>query len=360
MSTPQPPAAPSSSAQEPEAAPEAPSFKYFRAPTSAQQPRRMSVLPLRSSLPHTLTPPASAAPLVGRRQPSFLTTTSSPPSPTSARSRRPSPPAATPSKTRPSGPPPCARPRTSGARRAGPPCVPRTRTLTLLPPYAHRPAGLTRAADDDQDQVHGRDGAREDVPLDRQDPRRVRVRARLPARGRQGGQVRPLCVPARPLPRLTRSRTLTLVRARRPAAPGRVQGLRPQGARQVPRRARLRALLRPPHQIRRRRVQPYVRVPLRARSVSHRRLADPNVPPPLDPSVLAVIEDYPTPPSFDDQPPAPKQGAPGGGKTLGNLLGKKDGDGERKLPKWLKLGPSTYSLTHLLTPTIDGYPCPIE
>ncbi|KAM5544612.1 hypothetical protein V8D89_001510 [Ganoderma adspersum] len=63
-----------------------------------------------------------------------------------------------------------------------------------------------------------------------------------------------------------------------------------------------------------------------------------NVPAPLDASVLAVVEDYPVPKTFDDAPT--KDDKPSGSKPRSNLtFGQKDANGERKLPKWLKLGP---------------------
>ena len=74
---------------------------------------------------------------------------------------------------------------------------------------------------------------------------------------------------------------------------------------------------------------------------------DPDVPAPLDASVLSAIEDFPVPPDFDKDPNEGKddKDTPRG-KTLSGSLGgvtpsgSGSGDGERKLPKWLKLGPS--------------------
>ncbi len=67
---------------------------------------------------------------------------------------------------------------------------------------------------------------------------------------------------------------------------------------------------------------------------------DENVPAPLDASVLAVIEDYPVPRTFEDAPT--KDNKPDGGKPRSTFtFGKKDESGELKVPKWLKLGPST-------------------
>ncbi|KAI1786770.1 hypothetical protein LXA43DRAFT_1032451 [Ganoderma leucocontextum] len=59
---------------------------------------------------------------------------------------------------------------------------------------------------------------------------------------------------------------------------------------------------------------------------------------PLDASVLAVIEDYPVPRTFEDAPT--KHDTPDSSKPRSTFtFGKKDENGERKLPKWLKLGP---------------------
>ncbi|KAH9933666.1 uncharacterized protein BXZ73DRAFT_3856, partial [Epithele typhae] len=69
----------------------------------------------------------------------------------------------------------------------------------------------------------------------------------------------------------------------------------------------------------------------------------PGVSPPLDPSVLAAIEDYPTPPSFDSTPPSSSDGKTLGGSKGGSKmpgLGALMKDGEVKVPKWMKLGPS--------------------
>ncbi|RPD54296.1 hypothetical protein L226DRAFT_616978 [Lentinus tigrinus ALCF2SS1-7] len=74
------------------------------------------------------------------------------------------------------------------------------------------------------------------------------------------------------------------------------------------------------------------------------RFNHPDVSAPLDAPVLSVIEDFPVPPDFDKDPNVGKDdkgSSSGGGKTLSSTLGgvTPSGDGERKLPKWLKLGP---------------------
>ncbi|KAI0324679.1 hypothetical protein GY45DRAFT_1331299 [Cubamyces sp. BRFM 1775] len=65
-----------------------------------------------------------------------------------------------------------------------------------------------------------------------------------------------------------------------------------------------------------------------------------DVPAPLDPSILALAEDLPAPPVFDADPSTNKDdGKSGGSRPRANLeLAGKD-EGERKFPKWLKLGP---------------------
>ncbi|KAI0749909.1 hypothetical protein C8Q80DRAFT_1314256 [Daedaleopsis nitida] len=74
------------------------------------------------------------------------------------------------------------------------------------------------------------------------------------------------------------------------------------------------------------------------------------VPAPLDTPILAAIEDFPIPPDFDNEPAdskAAKNSGAGGSKPRGSLFGKNE-EGERKLPKWMKLGPSepaTYCFT---------------
>ena len=75
---------------------------------------------------------------------------------------------------------------------------------------------------------------------------------------------------------------------------------------------------------------------------------DVDVPAPLDAPILAAIEDYPAPPNFDKSPQGDKDDkASSGSKPRSNFFGKSE-EGERKLPKWLKLGPSTYSRTVVL------------
>ncbi|KAI0833759.1 hypothetical protein BC628DRAFT_1345173 [Trametes gibbosa] len=69
-----------------------------------------------------------------------------------------------------------------------------------------------------------------------------------------------------------------------------------------------------------------------------------DIPAPLAPSVIALAEDFPVPPSFDAEPKKEDKGKSIGGSRLHMNLDfgkKKDGDdgGERKFPKWLKLGP---------------------
>ena len=49
--------------------------------------------------------------------------------------------------------------------------------------------------DDDKGALPRLHAARKDVPVERQDTLRVRVRARLAARGRQADQIRLVCVP---------------------------------------------------------------------------------------------------------------------------------------------------------------------
>ncbi|KAH9848430.1 hypothetical protein C2E23DRAFT_434940 [Lenzites betulinus] len=69
-----------------------------------------------------------------------------------------------------------------------------------------------------------------------------------------------------------------------------------------------------------------------------------DVPAPLDPAILALAEDLPAPPTFDAAPKKEDKDKAAGGSGLRMNLGfgkKKDEDegGERKYPKWLKLGP---------------------
>ncbi|RDX43992.1 hypothetical protein OH76DRAFT_1360408 [Lentinus brumalis] len=89
------------------------------------------------------------------------------------------------------------------------------------------------------------------------------------------------------------------------------------------------------------------------------RFNNPDVPAPLDTPVLSAIEDFPIPPDFDKEPKEPKddKDAPRGGKTLSGTLGgitgsssSTGGEGERKVPKWLKLGSSASLLPLHLTP----------
>ncbi|KAI0788072.1 hypothetical protein C8Q74DRAFT_653541 [Fomes fomentarius] len=64
-----------------------------------------------------------------------------------------------------------------------------------------------------------------------------------------------------------------------------------------------------------------------------------DAPAPLDASILARIEDFPSPPNFDSQPQTDNDDKTSeGSKPRTNFFAKKD-EGERKLPKWLKLGP---------------------
>ncbi|KAI0648842.1 hypothetical protein C8Q79DRAFT_478349 [Trametes meyenii] len=66
-----------------------------------------------------------------------------------------------------------------------------------------------------------------------------------------------------------------------------------------------------------------------------------HAPAPLDPSILALAEDFPTPPVFSPDPNPDKADRTGGpSRPRTNLaFGKKD-DGERKYPKWFKIGQS--------------------
>ncbi|EIW57830.1 uncharacterized protein TRAVEDRAFT_125046 [Trametes versicolor FP-101664 SS1] len=75
-----------------------------------------------------------------------------------------------------------------------------------------------------------------------------------------------------------------------------------------------------------------------------------DVPAPLDPSILALAEDFPAPPVYDSDPKKDEKDAKGNRSGIRSNLPfgsgkKKDGDddgGERKYPKWFKLGPSEY------------------
>lgn len=79
-------------------------------------------------------------------------------------------------------------------------------------------------------------------------------------------------------------------------------------------------------------------------------LSDTDVPAPLDPSILALAEDFPAPPVYDSDPKKDEKDAKGNRSGIRSNLPfgsgkKKDGDddgGERKYPKWFKLGPSEY------------------
>ncbi|KAI0353805.1 hypothetical protein OH77DRAFT_1406494 [Trametes cingulata] len=74
------------------------------------------------------------------------------------------------------------------------------------------------------------------------------------------------------------------------------------------------------------------------------RLNHQDVQAPLDASILALTEDFPAPPVFDVDPKADKDDGKGGSSSRPRanleLSGKKDDGGERKYPKWFKLGPS--------------------
>ncbi|KAI0364756.1 hypothetical protein BV20DRAFT_974052 [Pilatotrama ljubarskyi] len=68
-----------------------------------------------------------------------------------------------------------------------------------------------------------------------------------------------------------------------------------------------------------------------------------DAPAPLDPSILALAEDFPAPPVFDVDPKVDKDDGKGPSASRPrvnlDLSGKKDEGGERKYPKWFKLGP---------------------
>ncbi|KAI0346322.1 hypothetical protein BDW22DRAFT_1323491 [Trametopsis cervina] len=79
-------------------------------------------------------------------------------------------------------------------------------------------------------------------------------------------------------------------------------------------------------------------------SVLHLRFDDEslnhvNVPAPLDPSVLAVAEDLPRPPTYEE--PALTTSSSTSKKQVGSS-GSSSGKGTTKVPKWLKLGPSEH------------------
>ncbi|KAI0667809.1 hypothetical protein C8Q78DRAFT_1049753 [Trametes maxima] len=67
-----------------------------------------------------------------------------------------------------------------------------------------------------------------------------------------------------------------------------------------------------------------------------------DAPAPLDPAILSLAEDFPTPPVFAPDPNAGKDKddrAGGASRPRTNLaFGKKDDNGERKYPKWFKIG----------------------
>ncbi|OSC98545.1 hypothetical protein PYCCODRAFT_1375052 [Trametes coccinea BRFM310] len=62
-------------------------------------------------------------------------------------------------------------------------------------------------------------------------------------------------------------------------------------------------------------------------------------PAPLDASVLALAEDFPTPPVYDANPADDGKDARARPRANLDLAGKKDEGEGRKYPKWLKLGP---------------------
>lgn len=85
-------------------------------------------------------------------------------------------------------------------------------------------------------------------------------------------------------------------------------------------------------------------------------LTDTDVPAPLDPAVLALAEDFPAPPVYDSDPKKDEKDTKGNRSGIRSNLPfgsgkKKDGDddgGERKYPKWFKLGPSEFQAhTHV-------------
>lgn len=94
---------------------------------------------------------------------------------------------------------------------------------------------------------------------------------------------------------------------------------------------------------------------------------DTDVPAPLDPAVLALAEDFPAPPVYDSDPKQDEKDAKGSRSGLRANLPfssgkKKDGDddgGERKYPKWFKLGPSefrsqSHTAVHILMHNIQS------
>ncbi|KAJ7243712.1 hypothetical protein C8J57DRAFT_1083585 [Mycena rebaudengoi] len=73
-----------------------------------------------------------------------------------------------------------------------------------------------------------------------------------------------------------------------------------------------------------------------------------NAPAPLAPHVLAQAVDLPPPPVFDDSPSANKSAS-----ASSSSGASKQGAGaalEKKIPKWLKMGPSAFSLSFSLLP----------
>ena len=139
--------------------------------------------------------------------------------------------------------------------------------------------------------------------------------------------------------------TLICLLRRSIPAETRVQGLRPQSPRSLPHRPQLRPRCTAHDPLRRRPLQSYV-FRLRHRTNAHDLPSqiDPDVPAPLDSSILSAIEDFPVPPDFDKDPDEGKddKDTSSRAKTLSGTLGgvTPSSDGERKLPKWLKLGPS--------------------
>ncbi|KAI0759564.1 hypothetical protein BD413DRAFT_596199 [Trametes elegans] len=72
------------------------------------------------------------------------------------------------------------------------------------------------------------------------------------------------------------------------------------------------------------------------------RFDHPDAPAPLDASILARAEDFPAPPAFDPADDKDKdrgKARPRAANSSSAGAGKDESGGERKYPKWLKLGP---------------------
>ena len=95
-------------------------------------------------------------------------------------------------------------------------------------------------------------------------------------------------------------------------------------------------------------------IQIRRPFMTHSKL-DVSVPAPLSPEVLAQAVDFPTPPPEVEEEPEPSKSKPKAAPKIAPSQSSSSASGEKKIPKWLKLGSTWFSsvLDQILTSSIE-------